>query len=857
MKSLLKFIRIIAHPFVKIADLFIEKVGFYSKKVVLLLQNTHLIRDFKNKKRPKISAKRLLVDFLIVGMATFFLALAVLVVWAASLKTPSPDSFDNHILGQSAKIYDRTGTILLYDLSQKVRRTIVPLDKISPYIKNASIAIEDAQFYTHGGIQAKSIVRAILANIVSFKFSQGGSTITQQVVKNSLLSNDKSISRKIKEWALAIKLEQVADKDTILNMYLNNSPYGGNIYGVGEATQQFFGKAPSDVTLAEAAYIAALPQSPTTLSPYGSHTDQLEYRKNTVLKKMLENKFITDTEYNEAIAAKVVFQPKNLAGIKAPHFVMYVKDYLENKYGEEMLQNSGLKIITTLDYDLQQKAEQIVKDYVIKNEKTLKATNGAMVATDPKTGEILVMVGSRDYFDKKIQGNYNVTTARRQPGSSFKPFVYATAFNQGYLPQTPVYDVSTEFNSGCTVGGQPISGTAKCYHPQNYEGGYRGLLSFRQALGASRNIPAVRVLYLVGVDNAISTARTMGIEGLAGSSQYGLSLALGGAEVSVLNMTSAFGVFANNGIKMPEVAVLSVTTTDGQELESYDPQKTQGQQVIPEQTAMAINDILSDPIARNSIFALNYTGDRQVAIKTGTTNDSRDAWTLGYTPSIAIGAWMGNNDNSSMALIASARIVSPMWKQFLDYALEKVPVEEFEKPNYDLTDKKPFITGAWQGPGYEVHSELFWINKSDPMGPPRQYPSSDPLYDNFEYGVRLWAGSASAQGLLQFQNIVPSPTTTQPSFGTANTSLNIRISEGSYIPKSSQATVSAYNYNPETVRVEYFVNNESIGVSTQPPFLVRFTPGSVKSIQPENTLRASASDSLGRSYGATTLFSTQ
>ncbi len=834
---------------VKTADFLIDKMGRGLENVALFIKQTFNLSTYKKAKNHfKNNKKRIFIDILLAGMTLIFLLLAFILVWAVSLKTPSPDSFDDRLLGQSAKIYDRTGKVLLYDLSQKVRRTVVPFDKISPYIKNATIAIEDETFYQHGGIQAKSIIRAILANIMSLHFSQGGSTITQQVVKNSLLSNDKSISRKIKEWILSIKLEQVTDKDTILNMYLNSSPYGGNIYGVGEATQQFFGKKPDEVTLAESAYIAALPQSPTSLSPYGQNISRLEDRKNAVLKKMLDLKFISQSEYDAATKEKVAFLPKSLAGIKAAHFVMYVKDYLENKYGDDMLQNGGLKIITTIDYDLQQKAEEIVKKYVIDNQKKFKATNAAMVATDPKTGQILMMVGSRDYFDKEIPGNFNVATAHRQPGSSFKPFVYATAFNQGYLPETPIFDVNTEFNSGCTEAGVPISGTtAKCYHPQNYSVNYKGLMSFRQALGASENIPAVKVLYLVGVDNALKTARAMGIEGLADANQYGLSLALGGAEVSVLDMTSAYGVFANNGVRNPQTGILSVTTADGQVLESFDSQTKLAQQVIPEQTALMMNDVLSDKYARNSIFTLSYTGDRQVAIKTGTTNNSRDAWTVGYTPSISIGAWMGNNDNTPMAQIASALIVSPMWKQFLDYALTKVPVEQFDKPVYDNTDKKPYITGAWHTDAGEVHSELYWIDRSNPMGPPPSNPNSDPEFHLWESAVQQWAGTSAGKALI--------PATTSISIAP---STNFRVSVGSslYIPKNIQATASVYNYPASTVRVGYFVNGESIGSSNQAPFAIFFVPGNVKSIQDENELKATAFDALGGHTEASGFFST-
>jgi membrane peptidoglycan carboxypeptidase len=364
--------------------------------------------------------------------------------------------------------------------------------------------------------------------------------------------------------------------------------------------------------------------------------------------------------------------------------------------------------------------------------------------------------------------------------------------------------------------------------------------------GASRNIPAVKVLYLVGVDNAIKTARAMGIEGLSDANQYGLSLALGGGEVSLLNMTSAYGVFANNGVRNPPTGILSVTTADGQVLESFNPQNTLAQQVIPEQTALMMNDVLSDIYARNSIFTLSYTGDRQVAIKTGTTNSSRDAWTIGYTPSISIGAWMGNNDNTPMAQIASALIVSPMWKQFLDYALTKVPVEQFEKPTYDTSNKKPFIAGAWHTDSGEVHSELYWINRNDPMGPPPSNPNSDPEFRLWESAVQDWAGNAG-------KSLIPVPTSTPE---TLNTGFRVSVGSSTYIPKGVQATASVSNYPAGTVKVDYYVNGELLGSSNQPPFSIFFIPGVVKSIQDENDLKATAFDALGGHSEATSFFTT-
>ncbi len=807
----------------------------------------HIRIAWKNPKERKLIIRDTILVCLVGGVLFF----SVFLLWAVSLKTPDLHSFDDRLLGQSAKIYDRTGTVLLYDLSQKVRRTTVDFDKISPYVKNASVAIEDADFYNHKGIKAKSIARAIIANIFTLHFSQGGSTITQQVIKNSLLTSEKRISRKLKEWILAIKLEQVASKDEILNLYLNDTTYGGNIYGVEEASSIFFAKKSSDLSIAEAAYLAAIPQAPSYYSPYGKHVDDLVERKNLVLKKMYEYKYITEEQYNTALKEQVVFQPRNIGSIKAPHFVMYVKDYLEEKYGERLLQTGGFKVITTLDYDIQRKAEEIAKDYVTKNEKNFKASNGAIVVTDPKTGHILAMVGSRDYFDENIQGNYNVTTAQRQPGSAFKPFVYATAFNQGYLPETPIFDTPTEFNTGCTVTGQPRQSGANCYSPQNYEGGFKGLMTLRKALAESRNVPGVKLLYLVGIDNAIRTARAMGIESLGSASQYGLSLVLGGGEVSLLDMTGAYGVFGNDGIRNKNTAIIRIETNKGDTLEEY---ATSSVQVLPAQTARLMNDVLSDVHARNTIFTLRYTGDRQVAIKTGTTNNSRDAWIIGYTPNISVGAWMGNNDNTPMVQKASATIVAPMWKQLMDYLLEKYPAETFEKPDTNTEDDiNPFLKGKWYGSNGEVHSELYWIDKDNPKGAAPSNPASDPQFNLWEYGVLNWAGSAQAAGLIQGALGTSTPVT-MPGMGTGQAFTITSPADNSIVKKDVRTTISVANISPSTSRVEYFINNQFVGVSSQTPYSFSFIPSSITGLGAENKIRAINIDTTGARYEASITF---
>lgn len=800
------------------------------------------IKHLFSKKGSKKKFNSTIRDIFLVIMIAGVLIATIFLVWATSLKTPDLSSFDDRLLGQSAKIYDRTGKVLLYDLSQKVRRTVVPFNTISPYIKQATIAIEDIDFYNHAGIKATSIIRAVIANIFTLEYSQGGSTITQQVVKNSLLTKNKDISRKIKEWVLAIKLERTTDKDSILNLYLNETPYGGNIYGVEEATQAYFAKKSSEVTLAEAAYIAALPQAPSLYSPYGQNKNLLVERKNLVLKKMYENNLITEEQYTDALKEEVVFQPKTVGGIKAPHFVMFVKEYLEQKYGSELLDKGGFKVITSLDWELQQKAESIVRNYVKTNEKKFNASNGALTAVDPRTGQILVMVGSRDYFDKEIEGNFNVATARRQPGSAFKPFVYATGFNKGMTPSTPVYDVPTQFNASCNSQNVPISGNADCYNPQNYEGGFKGLMSIRTALAESRNVPAVRILHIAGIDDSIKTAEAMGVQNLGTAAQYGLSLALGGGEVSVLDMTSAYGVFANSGERAKTTPILKIETNDAVVVEEF---STTTKQVIPKQTALLINDVLSDPYARASIFGSRYFGDREVAIKSGTTNSSRDAWVLGYTPSISVGAWMGNNNNKPMVQQASARIIGPMWKEFMDYVLTKVPEESFEEPENTSSSTKPFLTGAWKGPQNEVHSELYWMNRNDIQGNAPGYNSRDPLFNLFETGVLNWA---SGQG----SSLINLNTTNS---NTLSAGFNISSPRsGSSFANNERITINVVGFSDQTTQVEYYVNNKLIGKSTESPYSFSFIPSSITEIEPENELKAVATERLGKFIEAKSIF---
>ena len=666
----------------------------------------------------------------------------IMLIWVSTFQVPSLDTIEQRKVSQSTKIYDNTGKILLYDVYKNTKRQIVPFENISQHIKDATVSIEDKDFYTHSGIKPTSMLRAVFVDIISLNFKQGASTITQQVVKNSILTGDKTPTRKLKELVLALKLEKVLSKEQIFSMYLNEIPYGGSVYGVEEASQTFFATTSSTVTIAEAAYLAALPKAPSYYSPYGTHKTDLDTRKNIVLGEMLKDGKITEDEYSKAINEKVEFVPKTSGSIKAPHFVMFIKDYLEKKYGVDVLEQGGLKVTTTLNYELQAKAEAIAKQYAETNTVNFNGTNDAFVAIDPKTGAILTMVGSRDYFDTKIDGNFNVTIAHRQPGSTFKPFVYAEAFIKGYTPETVLFDLPTQFSGKCAP--ENITSDNGCYSPGNYDDKFRGPMTLRDALAQSINIPSVKTLYLAGIKDSIDLATNMGIGKLGNENIYGLTLVLGGGEVSLLDMTSAYGVFATEGVRNPYTGILRVEDKNGQVLEELKPRPNQ---VLDPEVARKISDILSDNTARTPLYGPNsviYFGDRDVAVKTGTTNDYKDAWTIGYTPSVVVGTWAGNNDNTPMAKKVSGLIVAPMWRAFMLEVLKTVPNESFTKPLVeDSSELKPVLRGKWQDGG--VHTILYWLNKEDPRGPISNPVTSDPQFSNWEYSIRLWAAQNGYQ----------------------------------------------------------------------------------------------------------------
>ncbi|MCA9363323.1 penicillin-binding protein [Candidatus Kaiserbacteria bacterium] len=714
------------------------------------------------KKWFKKNWKEVIIDTILFGFVAGLVVAGGVLVWISTLDIPDLSSFDERRVLQSTKIFDRTGEVLLYDLHQDVRRTIIPFEEMSRHIKNATVAIEDDQFYNHIGIDIRAIIRAAVTNFTQGDLlgGQGGSTITQQVIKNSVLDREKKLTRKVKEAILSIKLERVLEKDEILEIYLNESPYGGTIYGIEEASRAFFNKSAGDLTLAEAAYLAAIPQAPTYFSPYGNNREALDNRQKLVLDRMRLNGFITIEEYESAKEEVVEFEPQAVTGIRAPHFVMYIVEQLAEKFGEEAMAEQGLRIITTLDWELQKEAEVIVAEKAESNTERFNASNAGLVATDPKTGDLLVMVGSRDYFSEDIDGNFNVTLAPRQPGSSIKPYVYANAFRKGYLPATVLFDVPTQFSPQCEPNDP--SSQSPCYSPNNYNGKFVGPISMRNALAQSLNIPAVKTLYLAGLKDTLKFMADMGLTTLNDPDRYGLTLVLGGGEVRLMDMTYGYGVFANGGIKAAPRSILRIEDSRGNIIEESEVNTSR---VLEENVAYMISDVLSDNVARTPLWGvnslINFPG-RDVAAKSGSTNNLRDAWIMGYTPNIAVGAWVGNNNNDPMGGGLSGLITTPMWRAFMDVALPKLEDEKFPQPQINTIGVKPIIRGEYidtslllqamqnqtndeEGSKLDVatiynniHSILHYVDIDDPTGPYPTNPEQNPQYHNWEYGVQKW-----------------------------------------------------------------------------------------------------------------------
>lgn len=750
-----------------------------------------------------------------------------------SSSLPDPGQLINREVPESTKIYDRTGENVLYDVHGEIKRTFVPLDEIPDHVKWALIAIEDKDFYKHGGFSPWAIFRAIITR------KGGGSTLTQQFTKNTILFEEKNkYIRKLKEWILTPRIENKYTKDEILEFYLNEMPYGSTAYGVEAASQLYFGKSVRDVNIAEAAILAAIIQAPSRYSPYGPNKDILIGRQQYVISLMKEQGYIPEHKAEAAKLFELDFKAPS-ENIKAPHFVMYVKDLLSKEfdYSEKTIEQGGLKIYTTLDLYKQEIAEKVIKEQVEKNEANYNASNAALISIDPKTGQILAMVGSRNFFDKEIDGQFNVTTALRQPGSSIKPLVYATAFEKGYTPNTILYDVVTNFS----VSGDP-------YEPKDYTLNELGPVSIRKALAGSLNIPAVKAIYLAGIDNVLDSAENFGYTTLNDRDRFGLSLVLGGGEVKLLEHTNAFGVFAREGLYHPVNSILKIEDKNGKIL--YENKEVKEKRVIDAKFARMINSILSDNEARTYAFGANSwltLGSRPVAAKTGTTNDYRDAWTVGYTPSIVTGVWAGNNNNSEMTRGAGgSRVAGPIWNKYMSEVLGDTPVEYFKELDEEkIKTGKPILDGDISlGEKVKIdkasgllateytpesfieekvfsqhHCILYYVNPKDPLGDAPKNPEKDPQFELWESRVLEWAAEqASTTEIIQTDERAPTEYDNLhipeniPTF-TINHPLNNQTITDDYLKVDLEANA------PRGVgRVEYYIDNSLFSSNSLYPY---------------------------------------
>lgn len=846
-------------PYLKEPNFHIRKVG---QKVARL----------KKQKGWKQLIKRLTTNWLpifVIIIILFIIAGVGVFAWF-SRDLPDPDKIIDRSIAQSTKIYARDGTSLLYEIHGPEKRTLIELEEIPDHMIQATIAIEDQDFYKHHGYDLPGIIKAvcheIFGNLGGLCPPRGGSTITQQFVKNSILTSERTYTRKIKELVLAYQLERKFTKDQILKMYLNEIPYGSTAYGVESAAHTFFGKSAKDLTLAEAALLASLPQLPTYYSPYGSRADELSTRLHLVLDIMVEQGYITEVEAGEAKKVNLLehLNPKH-ERIEAPHFVMYVKEILSNKYGEKVIEQGGLKVITTLNIDKQRIADEVIKEYAEKNTKNYNANNAALVNLDTKTGQILAMVGSKDYFDESIDGNVNVTLRPRQPGSSFKPFVYLTAFNRGFTPETIIFDLVTKFKTDI-----------KDYEPKNYDLAERGPVSMRQALAGSLNVPAVKTLYLAGIDNVLDTAEKFGYTTLKDRSRFGLSLVLGGGEVTLLEHTSAFATLAREGTRHPTTAILRVEDNKGKVLEEFENRE---EEIFDKEVVRLLNNVLSDNGARAFVFGTrNYLAlpDKPVAAKTGTTNDYRDAWTLGYTPSYATGVWVGNNDNSEMRRGAAGAVVaSPIWYEFMKRTVGG-PAEPFKSPKSNSAQKL-ILKGELEGETKlkvdkytgnlipdicldtypeefieektfrVVHNILHYLDKENPDGLTPTDPAQDPQYERWEEPVKRWA---------QENNYLE----TKPPYEDCELRSEKNKPVVTLIAPTSETTITVTSFTIQASvtttrpikKVIYYLDGKVIGEATKSPYKLIY-----KATNMENgfhDLKAEAYDDISNIGTTTTTF---
>lgn len=778
--------------------------------------------------------------------------LLIILIFAVNLKDlPTPSKLASLHASESTKILDRNGNPL-YATGEE-HRTVIESKDIPEFAKKATIAAEDSTFYTNHGLNFKGIARAIWVDITHGTKAEGGSTITQQFVKNAILTGQKTFTRKIREAILAIEIEQIYSKDQILTMYLNEIPYGGNIYGIQEASKAFFDKDPKDLTLSESATLAAILNAPTYYSPYGTHTDNLFARKNYVLNRMAKLGYITQEEADKAkTEAPDKSNPKFVArhdSILAPHFVMYVKEKLVDQYGEKMVDSGGLKVTTSLDLDKQKKAEDAIASGTTKIER-YGATNAALVSQDVKTGEILAMVGSKDYFDIEHDGNVNVTDSARQPGSSFKPIVYATAFKQSrYSPSFNLFDVTTDFGN---------------YTPHNYDGSTHGPVTMRTALSNSLNIPAVKTLALVGVPEALKTAKDLGITTLNQPERYGLSLVLGGGEVKPVEMAGAFGAFSNGGVYHQPTSILKVEDAGGKVLYEYKSDENKFQAVDP-QVAYEISNILDDDEARKMVFGSDNPldfGDYHVAAKTGTTSEFHDAWTVGYSTQFSAAVWVGNNDNTKMSNGADGSVVAaPIFHNYManfadnkeDFqrpaGIQEVTVEKYSNklPTQYSQSLIKDIFASWQVPTEKDDVNVaLRVNKTNNQIATDSTPAElieDKIFSNIhsEWGP-AWKDHPNWEGPVRAwadANGMPLPSLENDQSYSKRPTVSISTpTNGSTVSGNVTVAVSA-NSDQGVSNVTYFLDDTSVGSSSSSPYSVSFNSSSYSNGNHKLTARLS------------------
>jgi len=768
--------------------------------------------NYSQKKAKKQLKMRLMKTALYLA-AFSALAIIIIILWL-SRDLPNPNQLMEREVAQSTKIYDRTGENIIYEISGEQRRTLIKLEDLPDYVKNATIAIEDKNFYKHSGFSIWAMFRTAVTNVI-YRRSAGGSTLTQQFIKNAVLTNEKKISRKLKEIILAYRLEQKFSKDEILQMYLNEIPYGSNAYGIEAASQKYFGKSSRELTIAEAATLAALPQSPSRYSPYGPNKDVLLGRKNYILDIMVEQGHISEEERDFAKQEEIVFKGRD-NNMTAPHFVMYIKSILSERYGEKTVEQGGLKIYTTLDLYKQKIAEEVIKEKTKDYPSKFNANNAALISIDPKTGEVLAMIGSRDYFDDSIDGQVNVTIRPRQPGSSIKPLVYAALFEKGYTPNTLLYDVITNFSTN----------SAEPYIPKNYDGSEHGPVTIKKALAGSLNIPAVKAIYLAGINTVIDLAESMGYTTFSQRNRFGLALVLGGGEVKMIEHVNAYSAFARDGKISPITSILKVEDKDGRIIEEV---KSTEKKVLDSQTARMINNILSDNEARSFIFgSRSYLtlGNRPAAAKTGTTNGFHDAWTVGYTPSLITGVWIGNSNNKPMSGKADGSVLAaPIWQEFMSKVLGDTPIEAFKEPDDYKTGKSildgkleyykvlinketgnPIIDWLPEEAAQEKlipkhHSILFYVNKDDPKGDAPINPDTDPQFNIWENAIKNWAikNASSSHWLI--------PSLSDNHQNESAPEFKIISPNENEIVNSNLIEIKLDINNDKIIKIDYFLNN--------------------------------------------------